>query len=154
MGQNYQKITKKLSEELIKKIGVEADIDVTEEDEVIKVQIKGENLGALIGYHGQTLESLQLLLSLMVNRQEDKKEWKRLIVDIGDYRAERENTLKEIVNRAVEDLEVNGKKETVLPPMNPSERRTAHIIVSENYPDLETISEGEEPYRRIKLLKK
>lgn len=154
MAQDYQKIAKKFTTDLIKKIGVKAEIDVSESSDNVTVQVKGDNLGALIGYHGQTLESLQLILSLMVNREQKQDEWKRLILDIGDYRAERENSLKEIVNRAVEDLEVNRKKETLLPPMNPSERRLTHLIVSENYPGLETISEGEEPYRRIKLLKK
>ena len=154
MANDDSKIARKLAEELIEKIGVKADIEVKEFDENLKVQVSGENLGALIGYHGQTLESLQLILGLMVNNKKEESEWTRVIVDIGSYREERENTLKEMVNRAVEDLEVNGKKEVVLAPMNPSERRAAHIIVSENYPEIQTVSEGEEPYRRIKLLKK
>ena len=154
MGKMYKKVVKQLAKDLITKIGVQADIEVVETDGGLNVQIKGENLGVLIGYHGQTLESLQLLLSLMLNHEQKDADWVRVVVDIGDYRAERENTLREIVNRAVEDLEVNSKKETLLPPMSPAERRAAHIIVSENYPELETVSEGEEPYRRIKLLKK
>lgn len=154
MAKNYQKIAKELTQKLLEQIGIKADLEVTSEGEVIKVHISGDNLGALIGYHGQTLESLQLILNLMVNHQSKDDSWQRVVVDVGDYRAERENTLREIVNRAVEDLEVNGKSETALPPMNPTERRAAHIIVSENYPGLETESEGEEPYRRIKLLKK
>ena len=154
MGKTDSKIAKDLASELIKKIGVKASIAVEETAESLKVQISGDDLGALIGYHGQTLESLQLILSLMVNNKKGGSEWTRVVVDIGSYREERENTLKEIVNRAIEDLEVNGKKEVVLAPMNPSERRAAHIIVSENYPEIETVSEGVEPYRRIKLLKK
>ncbi len=154
MGKNVSKIAKEQATELIKKIGVKADIEVEETEESLKVQISGEDLGALIGYHGQTLESLQLILSLMLNNKKEDSEWTRVVVDIGSYREERENTLKEMVNRAVEDLEVNNKKEVVLAPMNPSERRAAHLIVSENYPEIETLSEGVEPYRRIKLLKK
>ncbi len=154
MGKTYKKVAKEFAKDLISKIGVKADIEVEESDELVKIKIEGDDLGVLIGYHGQTLESLQLLLSLMVNQSQADSDWIRVVVDIGEYRTERENTLKEMVNRAVEDLEVNGKAETSLPPMNPSERRAAHMIVSENYPELETVSEGEEPYRHIKLLKK
>ena len=154
MAKNDSKIAQKLATELVGKIGVKADIEVQESEESLKVKISGENLGALIGYHGQTLESLQLILSLMINNKKNESEWTRVVVDIGSYREERENTLKEMVDRAIEDLEVNGKKEVVLPPMNPSERRAAHVIVSENYPEMQTLSEGEEPYRRIKLLRK
>ena len=154
MAKNDSKIAQKLATELVGKIGVKADIEVQESEESLKVKISGENLGALIGYHGQTLESLQLILSLMINNKKNESEWTRVVVDIGSYREERENTLKEMVNSAIEDLEVNGKKEVVLPPMNPSERRAAHVIVSENYPEMQTLSEGEEPYRRIKLLRK
>lgn len=154
MAKNNKKIAEKFAADLIKKIGVKAEIEAEEAEGILKVKIVGESLGALIGYHGQTLESLQLILSLMVNNENKEDDWVRVIVDVGEYRTERENTLKAIVNRAVEDLDINGKKETLLPPMNPSERRAAHLIVSENYPELETVSEGEEPYRRIKLIKK
>jgi spoIIIJ-associated protein len=154
MAQVDKKVVKRLTEELIKKIGVKANVEVELEEDVAKVKIEGEALGALIGYHGQTLESLQLILGLLINNSRENSEWSRVVVDVGEYRSERENTLKEMVNRAVEDLEVNRKTEVALQPMNPSERRAVHVIVSENYPELETVSEGEEPYRRIKLRSK
>jgi spoIIIJ-associated protein len=154
MAKNLEKVARDFAQQLLKGIGVDANVEVKQEEGALKVQISGENLGALIGYHGQTLESLQLILGLMINQKQKDEQWTRVIVDIGEYRVERENILKELVNRAVEDLEINQKTEVLLPPMNPSERRAAHVIVSENYPELSTASEGEEPYRRIKLLKK
>ncbi|HSX58432.1 MAG TPA: KH domain-containing protein [Candidatus Saccharimonadales bacterium] len=148
-----QKLAKKLAVELIKKIGLSAEVDAQEKDGVVELSIKGENLGALIGYHGQTLESLQLLLSLMVNR-ENKEEWTRVLVDIGSYKAEREEKLGEMLKRAIESIEQSSRSEESLPPMSASERRSVHVILGENYPDYQSESEGEEPNRRIKIFKK
>lgn len=154
MAKDSKKVAAEFAKELLEKLGVVADVETTVDDSGIKVAIKGENLGALIGYHGQTLESLQLILGLMVNHQLKAEDWQRVIVDVGEYRAERESTLKQMIDRSVAELKDSGKAENLLPVMSAAERRSAHIIISENYPELETVSEGEEPYRRIKLFKK
>jgi spoIIIJ-associated protein len=145
-------IVKDFVDEIIKKIGLQAETKVKEADQTIEVSIKGENMGALIGYHGETLESLQLILSLMLNKKENG-EWKRIVVDIGNWRSERQEALKEMIGRAVSELKNSQLEQVALPAMSSSQRRLAHLIVSEDFPEIVSQSEGEEPNRRVILRK-
>lgn len=149
-----EKITHDFIDDLIKKIGLKADLKVSEDKEIVSVAITGENLGALIGFHGETLESLQLVTSLMLNRKFTDQEWKRVVVDIGNWRAERSSALTLMIENAIKEIESQKLEKLTLPTMSPSQRREAHLIVSEKFPDFETQSEGEEPNRRISLFKK
>lgn len=149
-----EKLTKEFVTDIIEKIGLEAQVEVSEENESITVNINGDNLGALIGFHGETLESLQLITALYLNRKLGEGEWKRVIVDIGQWRKERSNTLVSLIENAVAEIDQQNLEKLVLATMSASDRRQAHVIVSEKFPDYETQSEGEEPNRRIAIFKK
>ncbi len=149
-----EKLTTDFTKKIIKSIGLDAEVSVKETDEVVEVAIDGENLGALIGYHGETLESLQLLVSLMLNKKLEAEEWKRVSLDIGNWRAERSSALEEMVEKSVAELNGQKLEKISLPSMSASQRREVHVIVSERFPDLSTESEGDEPNRRIVLFKK
>jgi len=140
--------------EIIKHIGLDAKISVEKEKNSFSVEIEGENLGALIGYHGENLNSFQLILSLVVNRKLGEGNWQRVVVDVGNWRSERSQILKEMVERAIEQMKESGQEQISLPSMNPSERREIHILVSEQFPDYESFSKGEGAERRIFLKKK
>lgn len=148
-----EKLTKEFTENLLEKIGLEAKIRTSEKDNLIEVIVEGENLGALIGYHGETLESLQLLLALMLNRTFKEEDWKRVSVDIGSWREERKATLKSMVEKAIEEIKASDSSRVSLPPMSAAQRREVHIIVSEQFNDYQTQSEGEDPYRKVFLVK-
>jgi len=149
-----EELTKKLLAETLENIGLEAEAEVKEKDDNIGVNISGDNLGALIGYHGETLASLQLILSLMVNRKLKTDSWKRVSLDIGSWRAERNSSLRDLIARTVEQIEAGTEKKAALPSMSAAERREVHVIVSESFPDYESASEGEEPDRRVVVVKK
>jgi len=116
--------------------------------ESVNLQIQGDGLGVLIGRRGQTLESLQYITSLAVNRQGG--DWIRINLDIGDYRAKREETLRSLAQRAAMKVESTGRR-VALDAMNAAERRIVHQELQE-FGGVITQSEGQEPYRRVVIL--
>lgn len=148
-----EKLTKEFVEHIIKELGLKASVTTNLNQELVAVTIEGDNLGALIGYHGETLESLQLILSLMLNRSLKEQDWRRVVVDVGGWREERKETLKNMVEKAASEISQSGEGRVSLPPMSASQRRDVHVIVSESFPEYSTVSEGEEPYRKVFLVK-
>ncbi len=135
-----------LASELLERLGIKAGVEVAEsEEESIQVDISGQDMGILIGRHGETLQALQLILSLMVNQAIG--EWKQLVVDIDGWRERRREQLERMARRAAEDVGMT-KEEQILPPMAPYERRLVHLVLADNE-DIETESVGEEPERSI-----
>ena len=125
-------------------VNVTVDAGVDEEGNV-RADMHGDTLGILIGRRGETLDALQYLTSLYVNRgQED---YTRVTIDTENYRAKREEALTRLANRMANRAIKTGRK-VVLEPMNPYERRILHSAL-QNDPDVTTHSEGEEPYRRV-----
>lgn len=137
-------------DQLLKYMDVSATAEVTETEEVINVNLIGDSTGVLIGRRGETLDALQYLTSLVVNK--DLDEYKRVVLDTENYRAKREETLVKLANRIAGKVAKTGKR-VVLEPMNPYERRVLHATL-QNHDKVETISEGEEPYRRVIIRKK
>lgn len=125
---------------------VKADIGIKEENNVIKVSLTGPDMGILIGYRGETLDSLQYLISLVVNKGHDM-EYKRVILDTENYRLKREETLKRLAKRVAEKAKRTGRT-VKLEPMNPYERRVIHSALQNDF-YVNTYSEGEEPFRRV-----
>lgn len=153
------RITQKLStvkkaegflNDLLEKMGVTAKASAIETDDGISIVIDGDSTGVLIGRRGETLDALQYLTSLIVNK--DKEDYSRVFVDTENYRKKREETLIRLANRIANKVEKTGKR-AVLEPMNPYERRVLHATLQKN-PNVETISEGEEPFRRVIIKKK
>lgn len=143
------KVITETTEEFVKDLGVAAEVSVSEEptetEPSYRVSLSGENLGIVIGYHGETLNALQLLLSLMVSKKLDS--WVRLILDAGEWRQHRGETLSEMAKRAAERA-LNSGEEVALPVMSASDRRLVHIALQE-FDGITTESTGEEGYRRV-----
>lgn len=135
---------------VFERMGVPAKTITTESEGTMHVDITGDSTGVLIGRRGETLDALQYLTSLVVNRQRD--EYVRVVVDTENYRAKREETLVKLANRIAAKVVKTGKR-VVLEPMNPYERRILHSTLQNN-PKVETMSEGEEPYRKVVIRKK
>ncbi len=113
--------------------------------EQINVNINNKNLGFLIGYRGETLYSLQNILSAIAGKNINNKV--RVILDIEGYKEKREKTLKELANKVAKTV-INTKKSITLEPMKPYERKIIHSQLQNNN-KVETTSIGEEPRRRI-----
>lgn len=127
-------------------MGVKADINIKEEDNIIKISLTGPDMGILIGYRGETLDSLQYLISLVVNKGHDV-EYKRVILDTENYRLKREETLKRLARRIADKVRKTGRF-VKLEPMNPYERRVIHSALQNDF-YVNTYSEGDEPFRRV-----
>lgn len=138
-------ITRDFLEELFEKMGLDAKIDITEDEEVMRVNITSSSSGVLIGRRGETLDALQFLTGLVVNR--NNTTYKKIILDTEDYRKKREVTLENLANRLAFKVEKSGKSMS-LEPMNPYERRIIHSTLQKNK-KVETYSVGEEPNRKV-----
>lgn len=133
--------------ELIEKMGLSnVNVEIKKQNEnTIFVDIVGDNLGILIGKRGQTLNSMQYLANLVVNRQFN--EFNRVMIDIENYRDRREKTLKQLAENLARKV-VKGRRNIVLEPMIPQERRIIHTALQNN-PSVSTYSQGDEPFRKV-----
>lgn len=145
---------REILQELLSHMGLEAEVTVQSGD-TSKLDVRGqehekESLGALIGRKGERLSALQHLVNLMLSRR--LGEWTRVLVDVEDYRGRRERQLREIATRAADRVRESGKM-LQLEPMPALERRWIHLALREN-PDVATQSIGEEPHRRVVILRR
>ena len=124
---------------------VEVLLNVDEEEHVIEIELKGGDMGILIGKRGQTLDSLQYLINLAVNKQSD--EYYRVKLDTEDYRKRRKETLENLAKNIAYKVK-RTKRSVSLEPMNPLERRIIHSAL-QNDRYVTTHSEGEEPNRYV-----
>lgn len=131
--------------DLTEKMGLNLDITAKTGSSSVYLNIKGKDSGTVIGKRGQTLDAIQYLTSLVVNKENEK--YIRVVVDAENYRAKREKTLEQLANRLADKV-VKTKKSVRLEPMNPYERKVIHATLQSN-PNVTTKSEGEEPYRRV-----
>ena len=127
------------------KMGVPVEIRVADRDGNLMIQMYGDTLGVLIGRRGETLDALQYLTSLYVNR--GSEDYIRVSLDTEHYRAKREEALRKLALRMANRARKSGHR-VALEPMNPYERRILHSAL-QNHPYVTTHSEGEEPYRRV-----
>lgn len=130
---------------ILDKMDVEATVSVSETEEYVKIDISGENVGLLIGRRGETLDAIQYLVSLVINK--DRDDFKRIIVDVENYRKKREDTLEALAYRMADKVE-KYKKSVTLEPMTPYERRIIHSALQSRF-TIETSSIGEEPNRKV-----
>lgn len=141
-------------EQLLNHMGLAVQVSV-ETGDTSKLDVRGdesskEALGALIGRKGERLSALQHLVNLMLSRQLGA--WTRVLVDVEDYRGRRERQLREIATRAAEKVTESGKM-LQLEPMPALERRWIHLALRDNA-DVATQSIGEEPHRRVVILRR
>ena len=130
---------------LTERMGVPVEIALQESEEQLRMQMTGEGMSLLIGRRGETLDALQYLTSLNINR--GREEYLRVSIDTENYRAKREEALRKLAVRMAGRAKKSGRR-VALEPMNPYERRILHSALQDD-PDVTTHSEGEEPYRRV-----
>ena len=137
---------------LFEKMGINATAEAlkSDEDDTVNININGDSTGILIGRRGETLDSIQYITSLVINK--GNEEYKRVHIDTEDYRKKREASLVSLANKLAERVDATGKR-VVLEPMNPYERRILHSTLHD-HPTVTTVSEGQEPYRRVIIKKK
>jgi spoIIIJ-associated protein len=126
-------------------ISTSIDIRLNEENSMLEIDIKGEEMGVLIGKRGQTLDSLQYLVSLVINKHSE--DYVKVKLDTENYRARRKETLETLAKNISYKVK-RTRKSVTLEPMNPYERRIIHSAL-QNDKFVETYSEGEEPYRKV-----
>ncbi len=131
--------------EITEKMGLSLNLKAKVGNEVVYVEIDGKDSGTVIGKRGQTLDAIQYLTSLVINK--DSEKYVKVVVDAENYRAKRQKTLEQLANRLAAKV-VKTKKYVRLEPMNPYERKVIHATLQQN-PNITTRSEGEEPYRRV-----
>lgn len=131
--------------ELLVNMGVMAQVEIFKRKDFTTLNINGKDLGLLIGKHGQTLDAIQYLVNLAVNKDQTEKE--RIIVDVEGYRRRREETLRRLALKVADKVKRERKKQ-VLEPMSPHERRIIHATLQE-HKEVFTYSEGEDPYRHV-----
>ena len=134
-----------LVEGLLKHMGIRAQVTTRQGSEPTTLDISGRDLGALIGWRGETLRALQSVTNVMVGRHLGEGE--RIIVDVERYRQRREHTVREIALRAARQVKMTGDAIT-LDAMQPVERRAIHLAL-EGDPEVTSSSIGEEPERRV-----
>ena len=127
------------------KMEVEFLVAVNEEEHIIEVELKGDDMGILIGKRGQTLDSLQYLTNLAINKHSD--EYYKVKIDTEDYRKRRKETLENLAKNIAYKVK-RTKRPVSLEPMNPFERRIIHSAL-QNDRYVTTHSEGDEPYRHV-----
>ena len=130
---------------MLERMGIVCSVDHKwEEDDILKIEIQSDELGLVIGRRGETLDALQYLVSLAMNRN---VEWTRIILDAEGYRGRREETLRNLALRLADRVRRTGRR-AVLDPMNAMERRIIHMTLQEDQ-RIHTHSEGVAPYRRV-----
>ncbi|EKD86304.1 MAG: hypothetical protein ACD_37C00365G0001 [uncultured bacterium] len=138
--------SKNTSEEIVKglleNLGIKDSFDVDEGEESISVVINSDDPGLIIGHHGDTLDSIQLVLSLMIAKK--LGEFKRVSVEVGDYKKNRADYLKNLAQQTKERALSEGR-EIFLPNLKPWERREVHMFLQED-PEVisESVGEGKE----------
>ena len=139
-------IAKSFVENMLKNANVNAKVNITQENNLIKVDIEGEEAACLIGRRGETLDSIQFLTGLALNKI-NKDSHMRVLVDIENYRSKREESLIRYANKMAREV-AKTKKTKKLDYMNPYERRIVHSALQEDK-YVTTYSEGTDPYRRL-----
>jgi spoIIIJ-associated protein len=143
--ENPEEDAKKFLHDVFRTMSIEAEIETNIEGNNLNICLEGPNMGVIIGRRGQTLDSLQYLVTLVVNK--NRENYLKVFIDTENYREKREDTLVRLANKMAKKAKKIGKT-VVLEPMNPYERRIIHASLQGN-PFVQTYSEGEEPYRKV-----
>jgi spoIIIJ-associated protein len=141
-------IAKQLTIGLLERMGIKTEVEGFLKEGNLYLEIKGNQEGILIGKHGRTLESLQMLINRMVNKQLNNSV--RVVLDIDDYRKRRSDNIAQMAHRLGEKAKGTGHSLTV-GPFNAYDRRIIHLTIKED-PSLETESLGEGELKKIKII--
>jgi spoIIIJ-associated protein len=132
---------KQVTEDLLKRLGIAGEVTVdVDETAAFRVHIETEETGLLIGFHGKTLESFQIMLGLLVSKE--LASWVKVYVNVGDYREKREEALMLMAQHAAERALAAGRP-IELPHLSPSERRVIHLtLAGDERVETESVGEG------------
>lgn len=143
---NYKEEVRVFLRSILDNMKVQAEIRIKEVNDVVYIDLNGPKMGLIIGYRGETLDSLQYLASLVVNKGHDIP-YKKVVLDTENYRKKREETLMRVAEKTAYKVR-KTRRPYKLEPMNPYERRVIHSALQDNE-YVYTFSEGDEPYRRV-----
>lgn len=146
--QNKVELACEFIQNLLDYMGIEGEINVSEDGDVRIVEINGDDLGLLIGRHGETLRSLEFLANVVSGK--GAGDVRRILVDANGYRKRREKDLEDMARNAARKVEKTGRS-TALRPMDARDRRVIHMTLQRNA-RVVTQSQGEEPFRRVVIL--
>ncbi len=142
---NPEKVAKEFLREMFVAMGIIVNIETELKEKQLLINLSGSDMGILIGKRGQTLDSIQYLVNLVVNKGDAP--YLSITLDTENYRQRRKETLESLAYNLAKKVKQTGKK-VVLEPMNPYERRIIHSSLQNNK-YVTTYSEGEEPYRNV-----
>ncbi|MGM0437693.1 MAG: RNA-binding cell elongation regulator Jag/EloR [Bacillota bacterium] len=143
-------VGKEFIETVFSSTKLNVEVEVLEEktnDEQVMYNLKSDDLGIVIGHRGETLDALQYLTSLVVNKETE--EYYRVLIDAEGYRDRRKETLVRLANKLARKAVKTGRK-VVLEPMPPHERRIIHMALKDN-DSVTSYSKGEEPFRKVMI---
>ncbi len=147
MDKNFLLAIEDEVKDLISELGISVTVKVDFDESLgtVGIQIDSSEAAALIGFHGEMLQSIQLISSFLVHKK--LGEWFKVLVNVGDYRQKREEQLRNLAMNLAMKVKFSGEAQTVS-NLIPSERRIVHLALSGN-PDVTTESEGEGKERRL-----
>ena len=144
---NPEEDVKNFLKDLFRGMDLEVQIRIDRKGDTLNVDLEGPNMGVVIGRRGQTLDAVQYLTNLVVNK--GKEEYIKVFIDTENYRKKREETLIRLANKMARKVR-KIEKTITLEPMNPYERRIIHSTLQGN-PFVQTYSEGDEPFRKVAI---
>lgn len=143
---DYKEEVRVFLRNILDNMDIKAEISIKEENDILYIDLTGPKMGIIIGYRGETLDSLQYLCSLVVNKDHSIA-YKKVVLDTESYRKKREETLIRVAEKTAYKVRKNGRLYR-LEPMNPYERRIIHSALQDNE-FVYTYSDGDEPHRRV-----
>lgn len=147
----FSKKTCELTQKILDLMKIRASVDeVKEEDDILLIRINSESSGLVIGKKGRNLEALQFLVNVIANK--NKENSKKVLLDIEGYRSKKEESIRKLALKTASIVR-KTRKAILLEPMNPFERRLVHLTL-QNFSDIETKSEGEGVYKKVKIFLK
>ncbi len=143
--------TCELTQRILSLMDLKSDVEeIKEEDEILHIRINSPSSGLIIGKKGRTLEALQFLVNVIANK--NREESKKILLDIEGYRGKKEESIRRLALRTA-NIVRKTRKARLLDPMNPFERRLVHLTL-QNFSDIETKSEGDGIYKKVKIFLK
>lgn len=130
---------------VVDRMGIEASVEAFDTPEAVRAEISGDDLGILIGRHGTTIDALQYIAAIAVNG--DRRRRRQVVVDAEGYRTRREVSLKALADRSAQKV-ARDSSSMQLKPMTAAERKVIHLHLKD-HPRVETVSEGQEPFRAV-----
>jgi spoIIIJ-associated protein len=146
--EEWVQIARQLMADMLEKMGIETEVEGSIKAGDIYLDVKSDEGGILIGKHGRTLESFQVLVNRMVNKQAKKP--MRVVLDVADYKKRRADSLEKMAGRLGENVKGTGKEVTI-GPYSAHERRIIHMALKED-PGVKTVSLGEGEWKKIRII--